>query len=102
MALARPSVVAPKKGDVKAKILVCHGGADKFASADDIKKFKEELTAAGADFTFISYPGAMHAFTNPAATKLGKKFNIPIAYNKKADEKSWKDMKEFFSKVFQK
>jgi len=96
------SSITPKKGDVKAKVLVCHGGADKFSSADDIKKFKKDMTSAGAEFKFIVYPGAMHAFTNPAATELGKKFNIPIAYNKKADEKSWNDMKKFFAEVFKK
>lgn len=94
------SVTEPKKGDVKAKILVCNGAADKFTTEEDINKFKEQMKAAGADFTFINYPGAIHSFTNPASTALGKKFNLPLAYNKSADEKSWEDMKQFFHKVF--
>jgi hypothetical protein len=46
------------------------------------------MHSAGADYSFISYKDALHAFSNPAATELGKKFNIPIAYNEKADKKS--------------
>jgi dienelactone hydrolase len=89
-----------EKGNVKAKILVCNGGADKFVSDTDIKNFKQEMNSAGVDFKFISYKGALHAFTNPAATELGKKFNMPIAYNKIGDRKSWKEMRIFFKKIF--
>jgi dienelactone hydrolase len=89
-----------KKGNVKAKILVCNGGADKSISENDIKNFKQEMTAADADFKFISYKGALHAFTNPAATELGKKFNMPIAYNESGDKKSWKEMRRFLKAIF--
>jgi len=91
-----------KKGDVIAKILVCNGAADKFISADDVKKFKAEMKSASVDFKFVDYPGATHAFTNPAATELGKKFNIPIAYNEKADKRSWSEMQKLFKRVFKK
>jgi dienelactone hydrolase len=91
-----------EKGNVKAKILVCNGGADKFISESDIKNFKQEMKAAGADFKFLSYQGALHAFTNPGATELGKKFNMPIAYNESGDKKSWKEMQIFFKRIFNK
>ncbi len=86
--------------DVKAKFLVCAGGADPFAPKEVVDKFRKTMDDANADYKFISYPGAVHAFTNPAADSLGKKFNIPIAYNKEADEKSWIAMKEFFKGLF--
>jgi dienelactone hydrolase len=89
-----------EKGAVKAKVLVCNGGADKFISENDIKNFKQEMKVAGADFKFLSYKGALHAFTNPAATELGKKFNMPIAYNESGDKKSWKEMRRFLKTVF--
>jgi dienelactone hydrolase len=89
-------------GEVKAKILVLHGGADKFSTPEQIAAFKKEMTDAGADFKFVIYPGAWHAFTNPAATALGKKFKIPIAYNASADKKSWAEMSGFMSAVFKK
>jgi dienelactone hydrolase len=91
-----------EKGNVKAKILVCNGGADKFVSDTDIKNFNQEMKSAGVDFKFLSYKGALHAFTNPAATELGKKFNMPIAYNKSGDKKSWKEMRIFLKKIFNK
>jgi len=94
------AVVPAETGKTKAKVLVCHGAADKFISDEELKKFKENMDAAKVDYTFISYPDATHAFTNPDATENGKKFNLPIAYNFAADKKSWEDMKEFFKKIF--
>ncbi len=89
-----------KKGIVRAKILVCNGSSDKFVSENDIKDFKQEMKAADVEFKFLSYKGALHAFTNPEATNLGKKFNMPIAYNENADRKSWKTMRRFLKTIF--
>lgn len=89
------AVKPAEPGAIKAKILVFHGGDDKFTTPEQIEAFKGEMKAAGADYRFIVYPGAMHAFTNPDATANGKKFNIPLAYNKKADKESWAEMKKF-------
>jgi len=95
------SAVKPAQpGSVKAKVLVLHGGDDKFTPPEQIEAFKQEMKSAGADFQFISYPGATHSFTNPEATELGKKFNMPIAYNADADKKSWDELKEFLKKIF--
>ncbi|MBI1803436.1 MAG: dienelactone hydrolase family protein [Ignavibacteriae bacterium] len=91
-----------EKSKVKAKILVCNGADDKFISADDVKKFKSEMKSAGADFHFVNYPGAIHGFTNPGATDLGKKFSMAIAYNENADKKSWAEMQKLFAKVLSK
>lgn len=96
------AVTPPEKGNLKAKILVCAGGADKFNPKKDVDKFKTEMKDAGADLHYVVYKGAEHAFTNPDATKLGKKFKIPIAYNKKADKESWVAMEKFFKRVFKK
>ncbi len=89
-----------KPGVVKGSVLVCNGGADKFVTAEQIDAFKKEMAAAKVDYKFISYPGAVHAFTNPDSDANGKKFNLPLAYNKSADEKSWAEMQKFFKKIF--
>ncbi len=89
-----------KRGEVKAKVLVCNGAADPFVSKDDIEAIKKEMKEAGVDFSFKNYPGAKHSFTNPDADVNGKKFNLPLAYNKKADQASWNDMRAFFKKCF--
>jgi len=94
--------VPANKDLLKAKILVCHGGIDKFVSENEINIFKAQLDSIGADYKFIVYPNATHAFTNPDATKIGKQFNMPIEYNEKADADSWNDMTLFFNKVLKK
>lgn len=88
------------KSLLKSKILVCHGGADQFTPQKDIDIFKKQLDSIKADYTFKVYDGATHAFTNPAATETGKKYNMPITYNGAADTASWNDMKTFLGAVF--
>lgn len=85
---------------LKAKILVCHGGADNFESPAEVAAFKKGMDSIGADYAFHVYPNATHAFTNPAATETGKKFSMPIEYNGAADTASWNDMKTFFAGIF--
>jgi dienelactone hydrolase len=81
---------------------VLHGADDKFIPPEQIEAFKQEMKSAGADFKFISYPGAIHSFTNPEADELGKKFNMPIGYNADADRKSWEELKRFLNTIFRK
>jgi dienelactone hydrolase len=94
------ATVPATPGATKAKILVCHGGADNFISAAEIKSFKDNLDSVKVPYNFKVYEGATHAFSNPNATATGKKFNMPIEYNEAADKQSWKDMMEFFKTVF--
>lgn len=90
----------PAPGSVKAKVLVCHGAADSLVPDSDIEAFKKEMDAAQADYRFVSYPGALHGFTNPEADEKAKKYGIPLAYDAKVDEQSWKDMQDFFKRIF--
>lgn len=92
---------APVNKDLlKANILICHGEADDFVPAAQVAAFRKKLDSIGANYTFKSYPGATHAFSNPGATETGKKFDMPIAYNAAADTTSWKEMRSFFDKIF--
>ena len=92
--------VKPDKNLLKANILVCHGGSDKFVPQHDVDVFKHQLDSVGAIYTVNVYPNATHAFSNPDATATGKKFNMPIEYNAEADKNSWNDMKSFFAALF--
>lgn len=83
----------------KVKYLVLNGAADTFVPKEEITAFKKEMDSAKIDYKFIDYPNALHAFTNPDATATGKKFNLPIAYDKDADEKSWQEMKTFLAGI---
>ena len=91
--------LTPDKEKIKAKMLICHGADDEFENPH-VAEFKREMDSAGIDYTFKEYAGATHAFSNPNATDVGKKFNMPIAYNEAADKNSWEDMKAFFRKLF--
>lgn len=91
--------VPAKKELLKAKVLVCHGEADQFVKPAEVAAFKKQMDSIGADYTFKSYPGATHAFSNPDATAVGEKFKMPIAYNAAADTASWNEMKTFFQKI---
>lgn len=90
-----------KPNNNSVKILVLNGEADSFVPAEEIAGFKAEMDSAKIDYKFINYPGAVHAFTNPQSTEVGKKFDLKIAYDKDADEKSWKELEDFLANVFQ-
>ena len=87
-----------RKDLLKTKLLVLHGNADPLVNPQ-VAQFKKQMDSIGADYKFIGYDSALHAFTNPDATELGKKFKMPIAYNAAADTASWKEMKTFFGNV---
>jgi dienelactone hydrolase len=82
---------------LKAKILVLTGEADPMVPAEAVQAFREEMTAAGADFRIVSYPGAKHSFTNPSADSHGME---QLSYDPASAEASWKEMLSFFERVF--
>jgi dienelactone hydrolase len=89
-----------QRGRVKAKVLVLNGANDVMVDKASIDAFEKEMKDAGVDYKIVHYPGAKHAFTNPNATKLGKQFNMPIAYHAEADKKSWVELTAFLQKLF--
>jgi dienelactone hydrolase len=98
--LGTDSPVQP--GKIKGRIISFSGDADPMIAADKVAVFKKEMEAAGVNYRVVVYPGAKHAFSNPEATELGKKFNIPIAYDAEADKDSWRQATEFLREVFAK
>jgi dienelactone hydrolase len=92
----------PAKGAVKARVLIANGADDPFTTPEQIAAFKAMMNAAGANYTFLNYPGAKHSFTNPGADALGKQFNLPLAYNAAADKASWQTLEQFLHEIFTK
>ena len=88
---------APAPGSVKAKVLVMNGADDPFVKKEQYDTVKKDFDAAKVDYRVIEYPGAVHAFTNPEATELGKKFNLPLRYDAKADQESKAEAAKFFA-----
>lgn len=95
--LDSPSPEDGKK--IKAKVLVLHGADDPHVSAADIAAFQEELRKGGVDWRMQYYGGAVHGFTNPTS---GSDNTKGVAYNERADKRSWEEMKAFFAEVFAK
>ena len=88
----------PEAGDVpnvKAAVLLCHGGADTLVPPATIAAFEEGLAGTDIVHKVITYEGAKHAFTNPGADAHGID---AIGYHKAADEASWADMRAWFAK----
>lgn len=87
-----------KEGDVKARVLVLHGADDPLVPAEEVAAFQEEMRSAKADWQMISYGDAVHSFTRPDA---GDDKSKGVAYNPKADERSWAALEDFLSDIFQ-
>lgn len=90
-----------KKGAVKARVLVCHGGDDQFTTPEQIAAFKQEMTDADVNMEFVTYPGAKHGFTSKESDANGKKFGLPLAYDAAADKASWAELTEFLAQTWQ-
>jgi len=84
-------------GAVKAKVLVQIGADDPIIPPEQRAAFEAEMKAAGVDWRMLIYGGAGHSFTNPAASALGRP---GFAYDKSADERSWRAMLDFFEEVW--
>ena len=82
--------------NIKAKVLVCIGADDPIIPPEQRLAFEEEMRAAGVDWQMNLYGGAVHSFTNPDAGTA----NPALAYNRRADESSWRAMLELFADVF--
>jgi len=90
------STPAPEDAqNIKAKILVLHGADDPFVPQAEVDAFEKEMKDASVDYALIAYPGAVHGFTNPSNTGEIK----GALYDEQADQRSWKDMNEFFSNI---
>jgi dienelactone hydrolase len=84
-----------KPGVVKAKLLVATGGADPMVPPEQVAQFVQEMGSAGAKLELLSFPGAKHSFTNPAADAAGLANDMPLAYDEEADTESWAALLRF-------
>ena len=89
-------------GKIKARIVSFSGEADPMIGADSVAAFKQEMDHAKANYRVVTYPGAQHSFTSTEADELGKKFNLPLAYNAEADKDSWQQATVFLKEIFSK
>lgn len=89
-----------RSGAVKAHVLVFTGEADPMAPPEQVGAFEQEMAQAGADYRVVRYPGVKHGFTNPDADDFGRRFDMPLAYDREADMDSWEQTRAFLTTVF--
>jgi dienelactone hydrolase len=94
-----PAGPKAEAGKVRAKVLVLNGEADPFIKPETVTAFRQEMDAAKVDYRYVSYPDALHAFTNPDATAKGKQFNLPLAYNPEVDRKAKAEAATFLAGI---
>lgn len=81
---------------ISAKLLICHGWDDPFASPEATVGLARELTDAGCDWQIHAYGGTGHAFTDEGV-------NMPekgLAYSLDADRRSFRAMADFLGELF--
>jgi dienelactone hydrolase len=95
-------VPADAKAKTQAKLLILQGAADPFVPKKDRDTFVAAMDEGKFDYQFVSYAGAVHAFTNPDADKMAQLNGLEgkIGYNASADHRSWAAMQAFFTEIF--
>ncbi len=83
--------------NIKTKVLVLHGADDPFVPQKDVDAFWEAMKQTDMDWQLVLYSGAVHAFTN---IDSGNDPSTGVAYNEKADKRSWRAMQIFFDEIF--
>ncbi len=83
-----------KAGAVKTPVLVLNGADDR-GTAGDIAGFEKEMNAAGADWQFVNFSGAVHCFALETA-------NSPpgCMYNERAAKRAYRMMEDFWKERF--
>ena len=84
-----------RPGEVKAKILVCHGAIDPHVPTRQVTEFIDEMNAAGSDYQLIVYGGAMHGFTHDVGPQAPG-----VAYHAVSDKRSFLAIQAFLNEIF--
>ncbi len=90
------STPVPAKDDaVRTSILVLNGADDRGVTDEDIAGFEREMDAAGADWQFVNFSGAVHCFAEADAN------NPPgCVYNERAAKRAFEMTHDFLRERF--
>jgi dienelactone hydrolase len=89
------SDLAAKPGEVKARVLALNGADDSYVPAAQIDAFNQEMQAAGVDWQFVNFGGAVHCFAEPDANS-----GPGCLYNERAAKRAFRMMRDFFDEAF--
>lgn len=84
-----------KPGEVKARVLALNGADDSYVPAAQIDAFNQEMQAAGVDWQFVNFGGAVHCFAESDANS-----GPGCVYNERAAKRAFRMMRDFFDEAF--
>jgi dienelactone hydrolase len=82
-------------GSIRARVLVCHGGADPHVPRADLVAVLDEMAGAGADWQLAVHGRAQHGFTHD--TDSGS--TPGVAYDPVADARSHAQIRAFLAEL---
>lgn len=82
-------------GDINTPILVLNGADDPLVSAESIAGFEAEMRAAGADWQFVNFGGAVHCFAEADAD-----WPPACLYHAPSARRAYRMMYAFFEEAF--
>jgi dienelactone hydrolase len=82
---------------LRTPVLVLNGADDKAVDDAQIRAFEQEMDAAGADWQFVDFSGAVHCFAEPSA---GSDPASNCRYDERAARRAYRMMEGFFDEVF--
>jgi dienelactone hydrolase len=83
-------------GDIKARVLAATGALDPLVPPQDIARFQQEMSQAGADWHLVVHGRALHSYTNHAVADLG---DPRMAYDPDAHHLSWATLTTFLARI---
>ena len=84
-------------GSAKTPLLVLNGAADRAVTVEDITAFGKEMDAAGADWQFVNFSGAVHCF---AEADAGNDPASNCGYDERAATRAYRYLHDFFGERF--
>ncbi len=86
-----------QREQINTSILILHGAQDAMIKQETIVDLQQALDEAEVDWHMVTFGGAKHGFTNPAADEAG----LPaLGYDPVAAKRSWHHMLQFFEQRF--
>lgn len=82
-------------GAVTSPVLVLNGADDGYVKPEDIAAFRDEMRAAGADWQFVDFAGAVHCFAEADANS-----GPGCQYHPRSAARAYRLMDAFFAEQF--
>lgn len=88
--------LAPEGNYTGPPMMILHGGEDPMVKPEALSGFVQKCVENDVPISVTSFPGAVHAFTNPDADSKGLD---GVAYDESAAKLSWRVMRDFLGVV---